>query len=540
MYNQLLRFAFLCSFLLSTGLAVAQQSSNFYDTRVIQQIDITFKQDNWPYLLDSLRFNGDGVLLGDVSINGQRLEDVGIRYAASRSFQPGNMRNSLEVLLNYIDNNAAYQGYQTLRLSSALRDPSMVREVLGYEIARQYMLAPQANYARVSINGKLYGVFVNIEAIDQGFIQRKLNETGGTLYKAVVQPDKKADAGCRTNQYGSLQVDNSADCYRGGFSLVYGSGYESLLNLSKALAEKPGEIGNVLHVDRTLWMLAFNNVLLNLNSYSGQYSSNYYLYRSKSGQFTPIVSDLNLAFGSYKNIGTGSDLKTTAMVQLDPLLHASFAERPLISKLLGQEQYRKMYLSHMITLNREQLADGQYLKRAKELQALIRPELAKDAGWYYTLAEFDQSLSTTIGKKTRIPGLQELMDPRSDYLRKHPELSVVPPHISEIRVKTREKLSAVQLETFRITAKVDEFPKRVRIFYRFNDTESFREMAMLDDGKQEDGEAGDGVFGVNITPVRGARSLSYYIVAENVRMLSFDPPRYMYELHQTSLDEINR
>jgi spore coat protein CotH len=540
MYNQLLRFATLCYFLLASGMLMAQQATDFYDTKVIQQIDINFEQDNWPYLLDSLRFNGEGVLLGDVTINGKRLEDAGIRYAASRSFQPGNMRNSLEVLLNYIDNNAAYQGYQTLRLSSALRDPSMVREVLGYEIARQYMPAPLANYARVSVNGKLYGLFVNIEAIDQGFIQRKLNESGGTLYRSIVQPDKKADAGCRTNQYGTLQVDNSADCYRAGFSLVYGSGYESLLNLAKTLAEKPGEIGNVLQADRTLWMLAFNNALLNLNSYSGQYSSNYYLYRSKTGQFTPIISDLNLAFGSYKNIGTGSDLKASAMIQLDPMLHSTFAERPLISKLLSNEQYRKMYVSHLMTINQQQLADGQYIKRAKELQQLIRAELAKDAGWYYTLAEFDQSLSVTIGKKTKIPGLQEVMDSRSDYLRKHPELSVVPPHISEVRVKTREKLSAVQLETFRITARVDEFPKRVRIYYRFYDNEPFREMAMLDDGQQEDGAAGDGVFGVNITPVRGARQLRYYIVAENVRMLSFDPPRYMYELHETSLDEINR
>ena len=34
----------------------------------------------------------------------------------------------------------------------------------------------------------------------------------------------------------------------------------------------------VLDVDRALWMLAFNNVLVNLDSYSGAFRQNYYLY----------------------------------------------------------------------------------------------------------------------------------------------------------------------------------------------------------------------------------------------------------------------
>ncbi|HRF40565.1 MAG TPA: CotH kinase family protein, partial [Saprospiraceae bacterium] len=95
-----------------------------------------------------------------IVVNGQNIEDAGVRYRATRSFQPGGSRNGLDILLNHVDANTNYQGYSSIKLSSALRDPSMVREVLGYEIARQYMPAPKANYARVTINGKLYGLFV--------------------------------------------------------------------------------------------------------------------------------------------------------------------------------------------------------------------------------------------------------------------------------------------------------------------------------------------------------------------------------------------
>jgi hypothetical protein len=540
MKNRLLQLSTILAFITIFQVSNAQTTKDFYDVGTIQDIQIKFEQENWRYILDSLRFNGDNVLIGDVTLNGKRYEDAGVRYRATRSFQPGSLRNGLDIWLNFVDQNTNYQGYTSITLSSALRDPSMVREVLGFEIARSYMPAPKANYARVTINGKLYGLFVNLETVDAGFVERHLAETGGMMYRCTVKSDSKATPGCRSNIFGSLQVDNTAECYRQNYELVYGQGYDPLINLARTLRDQPQEISNVLHIDRTLWMLAFNNVMLNLNSYTGQHSSNYFLFRSKTGQFTPILWDFNLAFGAYKNTGIGSDLKPNAVVQLDPLLHAQYAERPLISQLLSNELYKKMYLSHVVALTKDFLTNGRYETRAKELQALIRPDLAKDAGWPYTLSEFDQSLKSTIGKKSKIPGLTEVMAPRADFLKKHPELNVIPPRISDIKVKQRERLSAVMVNTFKIQARVDEFPKRVRIFYRFNEKQPFREAGMADDGKNEDESANDGIFGINIVPVDGARSIEYYIFAENARMVSYDPPRYMFEFHKASLDELNQ
>lgn len=520
--------------------ASAQKNKDFYDTGTIQQVDLAFEQSNWAYILDSLRYNGDQVLLGDVTLNGKKIEDVGVRYRETRSFQPGSKRNSLEIILNYVDENIDYQGYKMLTLSAALRDPSMVREVLGYEIARQFMPAPKANYARVNINGKLYGLFVNIETVDAGFFQRHLGESQGPLYRSNSPADATTPEGCRSNIHGTLQVDNKADCYSHHFKLMMGFGYENLFNLAKRLNEKPQEISELLDVDRTLWMLAFNNAMLNLNSYLGKYSANYFLYRDKSGKFMPILGDLNLAFGSYRNIGTGSDLKPSAMPNLNPLLHEANAERPLIKQLLSNELYRKMYLSNIQVLTQEFLLNDKYLTRATELQKLIRMDIAKDANWPYTILEFDQSLKFTTGKKTKIPGISEIMALRADYLKKHPDLSVFAPTIEQVSVKQREKLAAIMLNTFKITAKVGQFPKKVKIFYRFDENESFREVTMLDEGKHDDGTAGDGIFGAEIVPTRGARSIEYYIFAENAKLVSYHPVRYMYERHKTSLDEINQ
>jgi spore coat protein CotH len=514
-------------------------TSDFYDTGTIQEIKIRFEQENWRYVLDSLRFNGDGLLFGTVEINGQKFDDIGVRYRESRSFQPGNKRNSLYLKLNYIDKEQNYQGRGTVKLSSALRDPSMVREVFGYEIARRYMPAPLANYARVMVNGEYYGLFVNVEPIDDAFLKRNYGTDEGTFIRCAPNLVENEPSGCKADVFGSLQFDESAKCYLHNFQLLSESGWDDLIELTYLLNKKPEEVHRVLNVDQALWMLAYNNVLANLSSYTGRYSENYYLYRDNQGKFNPIVFDLNLCFGSYKNTGVGSDLKLKDSQEMDPLLHVNNAEKPLISQLLKDEHYKKMYLDHIRTIVNEVFRKDQYLERVKELQALIREDFQADENRYYAMEDFDNSLTETIGKRSRIPGLQELMTPRTDFLKQDVVLAVIPPNIGDVTVSSREQFSAERVTEFKIQAKVEKFPTEVALFYRHDNTKPFKRVEMADDGRHNDGEAEDGVFGAIVKPEGGATQIEYYIYAENARAASFSPSRYMFEQHTATLEELN-
>lgn len=534
-------FLGLClSCIFSWAQAQEEGAQSFYDVGTIQEIKISFEQENWRYALDSLRFNGEGLLLGTVEINGQRFSDIGVRYRESRSFQPGNKRNSLYLKLNFIDKEQNYEGRSTVKLSSALRDPSMVREVFGYEVARQYMPAPMANYARVFVNGEYYGLFVNIEPVDDAFLSRTFGHKDGTFLRCSPNLLDPEPAGCKSDVFGSLQFDESAKCYLHNFQLLSESGWDDLIELTYLLDQKPEEIGRVLHVDRTLWMLAFNNVLVNLSSYTGRYSENYYLYKDENGKFTPILFDLNLCFGSYKNTGVGSDLKLKELQEMDPLLHLNNSAKPLISKLLSQEQYKKMYLAHIRTLVNEVFRKDQYLERISSLQELIREAFESDENRYYAMEDFDNSLEETIGKRSRIPGLKELMSPRTEYLKKEVVLAVVPPEISNIAVARREQFSPEKVADFKIQAAVGQFPSEVQVHYRFTSGAPFKSMKMYDDGAHNDGEASDGVFGATVKPTAGAAAIEYYIYAENAKAAAFHPTRYMYEQHTANLEELNQ
>ena len=150
-----------------------QDNEDLYNLDQVHEIRLEFDRDNWSGVMDSLRLYGDDLLNGGVKIDGKKYTDIGVRYRGSRSFRIGNKRNALHIKLNHINAEQNHQGYQTLKLSNALRDPSMVREVLGYEIAGKYMIAPRASYAKIYINNKYYGLFVNVEAIDDVFLSKK-------------------------------------------------------------------------------------------------------------------------------------------------------------------------------------------------------------------------------------------------------------------------------------------------------------------------------------------------------------------------------
>ena len=517
------------------------KTNDFYDTDKVREIRVRFQQKNWPEVLDSLRIYGNGHMICDIWVDAKKYQNAGIRYRGSRSFKVGSKRNAFHIKLDYINKNQNHQGFETIKLSNALRDPSMIREVLGYEIARKYMHAPQANHARLYINDEYYGLFVNVQAVDDKFLNDSFGSDENTFLKCSPSlDDGKNRQGCKNNVYASLEHEKDPSCYLSNYELKSKEGWDDLIELTDVLNNKTNEIDQYLDVDQILWMLAYNNVLVNLSSYSGQYSQNYYLYKDNHGKFNPILWDLNLAFGSFKNTGQGSDLDITGLQQMDPLLHAGSVSKPLIKKLLAKPAYKKIYLSHLRTILFDNFVNGEYEARAKELQRNILVPFTNDRFKFYTINDFNQSLTKTIGKRSKIPGIVELMSKRAKFLKKHKEISYVPPVVTEVSVMNRAKFQKKNINTFNIQAKVEKHAKTVKIRYRFDKSEKFMEVAMLDDGKNNDSKRGDGIFGANIQP-KSAKSttIEYYILAENATSISFYPSNYMFEPISSNIKDLN-
>lgn len=517
------------------------QDADFYQLDAIQEVKIEFEQENWRQALDSLRFNGEELLNAQLTINGSRFADVGVRIKKDRVFRPDQKKNSLFIRLDHKIEGQNYLGNRAVLLSMALRDPSMVREVLAYDIARKYMVAPKANFAKVQVNDEYYGFFINIEPIDDTFLENNFAYTDGHLFYSNPTGQVKMNDYCLDAAYGNLLLEPSAECYDRNMDLVRGTNFDPFVSLVKALNSDDDQLrAKHLNVDQTLWMLAFNNIVANLSSYLGKEAPNYFLYQDEDGRFVPIIWNTNFAFGSAKNIGKGSDLSVSAMEKLDPFLHENEARKPLVSKLLSNEKNRKVYLSHMRTILYDEFLSGAFEKQAMELQELIKVPLTNDRNRYYNTADFDRSLVATIGKITKIPGLVTFMNNRSRFIKKTKDFLFIPAEIGTPKYKQRKRYSRDEIESFQIQVPISAFATDVRILYRFEGEEAFQEMEMKDDGKNYDLNASDNIYGVIVKPKAGADQLEYYIRAENAKTISYFPARYTYELNKIKLSDLNK
>ena len=174
-------------------------------------------------------------------------------------------------------------------------------------------------------------------------------------------------------------------------------------------------------------------------------------------------------------------------------------------------------------------------------QALITSFYMNSNEKPYELADFQRSLTETVGKVTKIPGIVELMTRRAKFLKKLPDLLNVPPQISDINFSNRQKFATKSVGEFRVKVKVDNFPRRVRLMYRpQGSTEGFTELPMFDDGKNHDGEVGDKVFGTVVLPQGKFTAIEFYIIAESTGAATFEPANYINERRKVSLAELNK
>ena len=61
----------------------------------------------------------------------------------------------------------------------------------------------------------------------------------------------------------------------------------------------------------------------------------------------------------------------------------------------------------------------------------------------------------------------------------------------------------------------------------------------MDDGKEPDEEAGDGLFSGSI-PAGNSNSMKFYLRAENAQLEKYFPQDYVFNKEQISLEEINQ
>lgn len=506
-------------------------SQELYDLSTIQRIDIDFAESNWDQLLDSEYAGAGGYILArSVSINGEVFDSVGVKYKGNSTYSANQAKNPFHIELDtYKDH--IYQEYTDIKLSNVAKDPSFLREVLSYQILRQYMDAPLSNFANVFVNGDLIGLYSNSESISKKFVNNRFLSKDNTFIKC----NPPGGAGPNSNDFPNLvYLGQDSTDYYDSYEIKSDHGWQELIDLCDTLANHLEDIEKILDVDRALWMLAYNNVLVNLDSYSGGFTQNYYLYRDDYGRFLPVIWDLNESFGGFAMTGSGNLNSTTAKRNMDHLLHLNDSDFPLISQLLNVPSYRRMYIAHMKTIVQENFDNDTYFTSGLAMQELIADDVQADNKKFYTYNNFISNLTSDIssgggpgggGGGGSVPGITSLMDGRTSYLLGLADFAVAAPIISDVQSSSDDPVIG---ERVRITAVVTGATD-VTFAVRISTGAPFSKISMNDDGVLGDITAGDNIYTAEIGSV--ALLSEYYIYAENQDAGAFSPARAQHEFY---------
>lgn len=506
--------------------AAAFAQTDLYDLSSVRELRLYFDVPDWRHVLDSLYLAGeDERLHADLVIDGTLLPDVGVRHKGYSSYSPGRAKNPFNIKLDEVHAGQDYQGYEKLKLSNVIQDPSFLREVLAYEVARNYMHASRANYADLYVNDTLVGLYTSVEDVGGDFLKDHFGERDGSFFKGNPPTVDLTGENCNLSD---TPGTDSTDYYN-LYDLQSDHGWGHLLELIEVLNNEPDSIERVLNVDRALWMQAFNYAIINFDSYVG-YAQNYYLYRDEDGLWNTVPWDLNMSFASFRLTDASTYWNGFSIAQaktIDPLSHysgPSVFPRPLMRNLFTNAIYRRMYLAHLRTIINEQFADGSYRDRALELQALIDAHVQADTNKFYTYQSFLENLDQSVTYTVAYPGLTELMDARTAYLATYPGFTGEP----LIGAVTHAPEGIAVGGSLTITVPVSG-ADTVLLMVRSGTRGRFQRMPMWDDGAHGDAAAGDGVYGVQLTAA--TNRLEFHLYAENATAGAFSPARAAHETH---------
>ncbi len=378
-----------------------------YDMSVLRTLFFEFESEEWEDELGVFRFS-DVEIPATLRVDGGVYNDVGVSFRGASSYftvWPG-LKRSLNVSLDLVLGDQRLAGHRTLNLLNSHADPTFLRSVLCFEVSRDYLPAPRANFVRVVINGESWGVYVNSEQFNSDFVRDSFQTRGGARWKVKGNP-----RGGRGLEYFGPDV--------AAYKRVYDiktkddpDSWTDLIELTRVLNETPPEgleaaLDPILDIDGVLKFLALDVVLLNGDGYWTR-ASDYNIYQDPDGRFHLVPHDANETFrvpgvggrggaggrgprGGFRGRGgRGGRVGPRATIDLDPLVGLDDAGKPLRSKLLAVPALRERYLGYVRDIATKWLDWEKLEPIIERYRAIIAADVEADTRKLYSLEDFQR------------------------------------------------------------------------------------------------------------------------------------------------------
>ena len=179
----------------STGGRIMGYEDLLFDNSRVHSIDI--RVDDWEGFLQNAV--DETYTDASVTIDGETFGHVGLRGKGNTSLSSvaamNSRRYSLKLEFDHYTTGGSYHGLDKLCLNNLIQDATFMKDYLAYTLmSRADVPSPLCSYVYITVNGEDWGLYLAVEAIENGFLDRN-SLTTGELYK----PDSTGMGGGRGN-----------------------------------------------------------------------------------------------------------------------------------------------------------------------------------------------------------------------------------------------------------------------------------------------------------------------------------------------------
>lgn len=497
------------------------EGNELYDPFIVRTLFLEFSTKDWESeMMDFYR--SDVLLPARLTVDDVSYPNIGVSFRGNSSYftVSSGQKRSLNLVIDHMDPKQNLMGYRTINLLNAHADPSFLREVIYNMVARNYIPAPLANFVRLIINGEDWGIYVNAQQLNKEFTQKWFGSRSGVRWKI------RAGGGLRSMNYNG-EDPKSYKAFYEIKSKDSSQAWENLIRVCRELNtlrvdEFDHELDQVLNVDRALWFLALDNVLIDADGYYAR-GSDYMLYEEPDyDRFHLLPYDSNETFRYPGGGGPGRGSRINVKgVALNPFEGEKNEALPLLNRLMKNPQIRSRYLAHVRTIVDEWFENDRLKEMMQKCHKLISDFVEIDEKKLYTTEAFHSNLhKDEKGGRRDVPGLLSFVRQRRDYFRDFEAFQIQAPKIMNVAREDYEK-AAFAGEPVSILVRLEEPFSETRVWVYFaNDRnqkfESIEAKALSDD-----------IYHAEIPAMKAGDRVFYYAEARHFgdRMVSRFSPR---------------
>lgn len=513
-------FLLLCPLFLFSQNPFPAKGEVFKD-EVIPRIDILIPEDSLNALYapgnEESNYHYHATFIFDNGDILDTLTNIGFRFRGNTSRHSD--KKSFKISFNTYEQGRQWYGLEKLNINGEHNDPSVSRAKLGWDLCKQMEIpAPRANHVDLYINGDYWGLYINVEHIDEEFVELRFGNKEGNLYKCLWPADLNYK-GANPDLYKAMQGGRRVYALKTNEDL---DNYEDIAHFIDVLNNTPianlaCELDQVFNIDSYLRSIAMD--ILTGNWDGPIYNkNNFYLYKNEAtGKFEYIPYDLDNTFGiDWFNI----DWQYRDIYEWDK----QNENRPIYTRILEVPEFRNRfsyYMNQFIqNIYKPDLLEP-YLDEMRTListSAQLDPFRPQDYG--FSFQDFENSFDQDIPYNHVSIGIKPFINERRFSAFQQIDFQNIEPIITQVSNNHPN-----EFQFLNILAKVKDniSVEEVNVCFYANGI-GLTCLEMLDDGLNNDGTAGDGIYGINIPSFNEPTTIEFYVSAtDNTGLESKNP-----------------